>query len=159
MSEVHGGVVVAFDAPAADAVGLAALAFLPAQVARRVALASGAIALGGAPPLALGLALVEGRLLTLIAVGSVEARGPIVICERPDGGAFALGVLSIVGTGVFDGGDDGVRFEGGFAPRLDVVELLQRIESAVWITRAPRSPSSLPPPSPAPHRSTAPRGA
>lgn len=150
--------MVRFDAVAADAVGLAALAFLPADVARRVALSSGAIALGGAPPLALGLGLVEGRLLTLVTVGAVEARGPVVICERPEGGSFALGVHAIVATGVFDGGDDGVHVEGGFAPRLDVVELLQRIESAVWVTRAPRSPSSLPPPSPPP-RSTHTRGA
>jgi hypothetical protein len=158
LSASLGGVVVRFDAVAADGVGLAALAFLPAEVARRVALASGAIALGGAPPLALGLALVEGRLLTLVAVGAVEARGPIVICERPEGGAFALGVQGIVGTGVFDGGDEGVHVDGGFAPLLDVVELLQRIEAAVWVTRAPRSPSSLPPPSPPPHPTEA-RGA
>ncbi len=147
----HGGVVVRFDPAAADAVGVAALSFLPADVARRAAHASGATVLGGSPPLALGLALVEGRLLTLVSIGTVEARGAVVVCDRPDGGAFALGVLAIVGSGLFESEGDGVRVGREVARPLDVLELLRRIEAAVWVTRAPRSPSSsLPPSSPRP---------
>lgn len=147
MTGVRGGLVVRFDAQAADAVGLASLAFLPASVARRVGVTSAIVTLGGSPPVRLGLAVVDGRLLTLLAIGPVEAHGPAVICDRPGAEPLALAVAAVVASGVFDAVDDGVHVPGGVAPEMHLAPLLDRIEAAVWVQRAGRAPSSAPPPS------------
>jgi hypothetical protein len=141
-----GGVVVRFDAAAAQALGRSPLAFLPVASARRMAFASSAVHLGGAPPLALGLALVEGRLLTLVAVGEIAPRGPVVVCERAEGEPFALGVEEVVASGLFPASAGGVLgFDAAPLPPFDVEVLLTQLESAVWLQRTDRPPSSMPP--------------
>lgn len=148
MSDGRGGLVVRFDAQAADEVGLASLAFLPASVARRVGLTTAVVALGGTSPVRLGLGVVDGRLHTLLAIGPVAPRGPVVICDRPGTEPIALAVADVVASGVFEVVEDGVHVPGGVAPELHLAPLLDRIEAAVWVQRAGRPPSSLPPPSP-----------
>ncbi len=141
------GVIVRFDDLAALEVGLPGRVFLPVEIVRRLAFASSTLALGGASPLTLGLALVEGRLLTHVALGELRQDGPVVVCDRPELEPFALGVLEIVATGVFDASDEGVLGFGDPIPTLDVADLFERIEPGVWLTRS-EGPHSSPPPPP-----------
>jgi hypothetical protein len=130
------GVVVRFDPIAAEAAGIPSLAFVDAGVARRVALATAALDLGGAAPLRVGIALVEGRVLTSIAVGDVAPRGPVVVCERPGGEPVALAVRAVVASGVLARSGGEILAPGGGAARaLDVAALLAHIEGAVWAPR------------------------
>jgi len=131
-------VVVRLDARAADVAGLPDLGWIPAETARRVAFASSTATLAEDGGIALGLALVEGRLVTLVGLGGVGPRAPIVLCARPDGDLIALAVDTIVSSGRFDLGAEGETVQLGdeIATRIDVDALVQRLEAAFWIADA-----------------------
>lgn len=139
-------IVVRFDAASAQEAGLPALAWIPATTARRVAFASATTTLGASGGVSLGLAHVEGRLLTLVAIGKTGPRAPVVLCARPEADVVALAVDRIVASGRFDDADAGtviVGDERAFA--LDVVALTARLEAAFWIADATPERSSLVP--------------
>lgn len=127
--------------------GPSAATWIPATVAQRVALASATTLLGVSGGVALGLALSEGRLLTLIAFGRVAPRAPIVICARPDGDVFALAVAAIVASGRFDdvGEDGAVSAFGETAAAIDLPAILGSLEAAFWIAEPASDRLSLVP--------------
>lgn len=142
-----GAVVLRLDGPGAEALGLPSLAFLPAAIARRVALAAATIELGGAPPLLVGLAAIEGRVVTVIGVGALRPRGAVVLCERPGAEPIALAVDEVVTSGVLPLRGASVEVPGGrgLARELHLAALVARVEEAVWAPRV-RGASSAPSP-------------
>jgi hypothetical protein len=143
-----GGIVVRFDAQAAEAAGLPGLAWIPAALARRVGAASATITLGSTAGISLGLALVEGRLTTLVGLGTVAARPSVVVVSRPDGEPWALAVSELVQSGrldVADGEEHAILLEGAKVARLDVDAMTTRLEAAFWIADpAPERLSLIP---------------
>lgn len=128
------GVVIRFDAAAAREAGVPAVAWVPAATARRVAFASATTTLGQAGGISLGLALVEGRLLTLVGFGPIGPRAPVVLCARPEADVFALAVATIVASGRFDDADDGGIVVGDErVAELDLGAITVRLEAAFWI--------------------------
>jgi hypothetical protein len=140
------GLVVRFDEDAARAAGVPALAWIPATTARRVAHASSTTTLGESNGISLGLAHVEGRLLTLVAFGKTEPHAPVVLCARPEADLLAVAVTQIVASGRFDDADDGaVMVSGERAAALDVVAITSRLEAAFWIADATPERASIVP--------------
>ncbi len=140
------GVVIRLDAVAAREARLPALGWIPAAVARRVAFASATTTLGAAGGISLGLALVEGRLVTLVGCGPIGPRAPLVLCARPDADIFALAVESIVASGRFDDAGDGdIIAAGERVAELDLTAISVRLEAAFWIADATPARASLMP--------------
>lgn len=138
------GVVVRLDGDAAREAGVPAIAWIPAEIARRVAFASTTTTLGSTRGISLGLALVEGRLLTLVGFGAVGPRPPVVLCARPDADVYALAVATIVASGRFDDADDGgVVAAGEHVAELDLSAITVRLEAAFWIADAMPERASL----------------
>jgi len=132
------GVIVRIDARTAEAAGVPETAWLPATIVRRVALASSTTTLGTSSGISLGLALVEGRLLTLVGFGVTGPRAPVVLCTQGEGDMLALAVETIVASGRFDDvGDEGaVRFIDKIVWPLDLASVMARLEAAFWIEDA-----------------------
>ncbi len=143
---VSAGIVVRLDPAAARAAGVPAIAWIAAEIARRVAFASSTTTLAAASGIALGLALVEGRLLTLVGFGPVGPRAPIVLCARSDAEVFALAVTRIEASGRFDDAGDGrIHFAGERVDELDLAAITTRLEAAFWIADgAPERVSMVP---------------
>lgn len=157
------GIIVRFDEQAARAAQVPRLAWIPATIARRVAFASATTTLGTSGGISLGLAHVEGRLLTMLAFGETGPHAPVVICARPEADMVALAVSQIVASGRFDdadpgpavpaaadgsverGGERGVIIGDERAARLDVDAITSRLESALWIADATPERTSLVP--------------
>src|ERR1700678_3554938 len=75
------------------------LRFVPAPVAMRVAPAPRLTSVPGAPPELAGIAVHEGAVVPVVAVG--EARGDMVVCQHA---GELVGIMGgeVVRTGTFD---------------------------------------------------------
>ena len=148
--EAHerGGVLLRF----ADETNEAALGFVPASEAARLAALSTIVAVPGLRLPALGIALADGAVVTVLCLGAgaaptpryepdeawpVPGAGRAVVC-RLDGLEVALTGGTVLATGVFDAapGGGGVLWRGEVAPVLDVRALYAQAETAVWADRA-----------------------
>jgi hypothetical protein len=145
-----------------DGGGRAALGFVPAAVASRLAALASLTPVPGVPPPAVGIALADGVVVTVLAVG----RSPAPPAYEPDDGwpvpgadrallcrvgglDLALTGGVVLATGVFDAAPGGgVVWRGAPVPALDVAALYAQAEAAVWADRVQRS--SPPPAAPRP---------
>jgi len=150
--------------------GHSALAFVPAAVAARLVSLSSLTPVPGARPPALGIALADGAVVTVLGVGHsgssphgaaaarpayepdddwpVPGADRALLC-RVGGLDLAITGGVVLATGVFDadplGG--GVLWRGAPVPVLDVAALYAQAEAAVWAGRAAgmtRRPSEAP---------------
>lgn len=143
--------------------GGAALGFIPAEVARRLTAVASLTPVPGARPPALGIALADGAVVTVLRVGQagperrpayapgddwlVPGADCAVLCQV-GGFDVALTGAVVVATGVFDeaAGHEGVLWRGEVVPVLDVRALYAQAEAATWAARAvhasaaPRAP-------------------
>lgn len=69
------------------------------------------------PGTALGMTLIDGRVIPVITVGS--DKGPLLLCEEA-GERVALTGLTILGSGSYPPADGGVSIDGRYVARLDV---------------------------------------
>lgn len=145
--EGSAGVVVRFDAEAARVARFPRTAWIPASIARRVAFAATTTTLGVAGGITLGLALVEGRLLTLVGFGPIGPRPAVVLCTRGETDGFAFAVEEVVASGLFDDarGEDVIALAGEPIDRLDLDAVIARLEAAFWIADATPERLSLVP--------------
>jgi hypothetical protein len=167
--EERGGVLLRYGAPDADGGAREALAFVPAEVALRLTDLAAFTEVPGAPPPARGIALVDGEVVTILAVGlgepartktayrsgedwPVPGADRAILCSV---GAQRVALIGgvVVATGVFDAcGEDAVTFRGERVPTLDVRALHAQAEKAIWAQRAsssrpkPRGQSAPPTP-------------
>ncbi|HEY8088382.1 MAG TPA: hypothetical protein VIF09_11070 [Polyangiaceae bacterium] len=116
----RGGVVVRVDGE---------LRFLPAAVALKVTPAPKVTTVPGAPPELVGIALHEGVVVPVMAVGA--ARGEMIVCQHA---GELLGVVGgeVVGTGLFDVVSDRpdlVDVGGKHARPLDLATLYARVQA------------------------------
>jgi hypothetical protein len=106
------------------------LRFVPAPLAVRVAPAPRVTAVPGAPAELLGIAVHEGAVIPVIAVG--VARTEMVVCQHA-GELLGLVGGEVVGTGSFgvvEDRPDLVVVGGARARPLDVAALYARVQSS-----------------------------
>jgi chemotaxis signal transduction protein len=106
-----------------------ALRFAPATVALRVVEPPRVTVVPGAPPALLGVALHEGLVVPVVAIGS--ARGDMVVCQHA-GELVGLVGAEVVRTGSFAraaGSLDRVEHEGKSVEPLDVGAIYAQVQS------------------------------
>jgi hypothetical protein len=106
-----------------------ALRFAPATVALRVVAPPRVTPVPGAPPALLGVALHEGLVVPVVAIGS--ARGDMVLCQHA-GELVGLVGGEVVATGSFaraGGALDRVEHEGETVEPLDVSAIYAQVQS------------------------------
>jgi hypothetical protein len=116
-----GGVVVRTDG---------VLRFLPATVAIRVASLPRVTPVPGAPPELVGVAMHEGAIVPVVAIGSL--RGEMIVCQHA---AELIGLVGaeVVCTGSFEvaaHGEDAVVLKGERVEPLDVAAIYARVQSS-----------------------------
>ncbi len=114
------------------------LRFLPAALAARIAPAPRVTAVPGAPPDLLGIAMHEGTIVPVVAIGL--ARAEMVVCQHA---GELVGLLGgeVVRAGRFEsveGRADLVRVDGELARQLDVGALYARVQTGGRPPRAVR---------------------
>ncbi len=123
------------------------LHFLPATVATKVLPMPGVARVPGAPEELVGVALVEGEMVPVVAIGELERRGsrrppagtrpradnrPLLVCTY-HGERVGLVGLQIVATGLFDAPDaEQVVHEGVAASLFDVGAVVGRLREGRW---------------------------
>jgi hypothetical protein len=136
--------------------------FVPADVATRLGPLSTVTEIAGVRDPALGIALTDGRVVTVLALAGERSRAeeprggaregrayrerPVpgsdraVFCDL-DGEIVALTGGEVVATGLFEPDEgDGVLWRGERVPRLDVRALYAQAEAAIWAARATAAP-------------------
>ena len=123
------------------------LYFLPATIAAKVLPMPGIARVPGAPPELVGVALVEGEMVPVVAIGDLDARGsrrpppadrsradnrPILVCTYL-GERVGLVGLVIVATGRFATSDgSSVEHAGVRAALFDVGAVFSRLREHRW---------------------------
>lgn len=123
------------------------LFFLPASIATKVLPMPNVARVAGAPALLVGVALVDGETLPVVAVTDLDARGsrrpppadgvradnrPLLVCTLA-GDKVGLVGLSIVKTGRFEAADpSAVEHEGETATVFDVAAVVARLREHRW---------------------------
>lgn len=157
-AQARGGVLLRYTAPDPGGAGREALAFIPAEVALRLADFTAFTEVPGALPPARGIALVDGEVVTILAVGLGAPPRPVRTRPYRPGEdwkvpgaerAILCGVgaqrVALVGgvvitTGLFEAcGEDAVLWNDEPVPTLDVRELHAQAEKAIWAQRAASS--------------------
>lgn len=126
-----------------------ALHFLPASIATKVLPMPVVARVPGAPEELVGVALVEGEMVPVVAIGELERRGgsrrppagsrpradnrPLLVCTY-HGERVGLVGLQIVATGLFDAssGADQVVHDGVSASLFDVGAVVARLREGRW---------------------------
>jgi len=111
-----------------------ALRFVPASVAQRILRKT---VISTVPGTELAMTLVEGRVVSVLSLGST--RRELLVCDV-EGEAVALAGLGIVASGFYAAHPDGVRVGLEIVPLLDVAAELRRIEQRLWAERIESEP-------------------
>ena len=103
------------------------LHFIPSSVARRVVTRP---AVSRVPGTELGLSLIQGRIMAVIALGPSPGNGgaDLVVCDVQTD-SVALSGLEVISSGVYDRSADGVLRDGQSVPELDVATEVLRFET------------------------------
>jgi hypothetical protein len=107
-----------------------ALSFLPAETAESV------VPLPTLSPVAntpLQMALVNGRVVTVLALGSPT--GVLVLCSIEEE-TLGISGLEVEVAGAFDAAERGVLIDGRHVPELELGHLLRSLEPAFELTLA-----------------------
>jgi chemotaxis signal transduction protein len=107
-----------------------ALRFLPASAVLRMASTPPITGVPGGPPGLLGIALHDGAILPVVAIGS--ARHPMVVCQY-SGELLGLVGAEVVRTGLFEVASvqpDAVEYEGRIASLLDLTALYGTVQGS-----------------------------
>jgi hypothetical protein len=119
--------------------------FIPASAALKIAPAPRVTSVPGAPPELVGIALHEGAIVPVVAIGPL--RGTMVVCHHA-GELLALIGGEVVRTGLFDAvpdQQDAVVHAGEIAPALDLAALYERIQAKARVVSRVRDSLREPP--------------
>ena len=121
--------------------------FLPATIAFKVLPMPDVARVPGAPEELVGVALVEGEMVPVVAIGELDTRAsrrvgsaeqrradnrPMLVCDYL-GERVGLVGLEIVATGTFDAEAPGQVIHGGVAaPLFDVGAIVGRLREGRW---------------------------
>ncbi|GAC1537006.1 MAG: hypothetical protein NVS3B10_29120 [Polyangiales bacterium] len=121
--------------------------FLPASIASRVLPMPGVARVPGAPGDLVGVTLVEGEMVPVVAIGELDGRGsrrppptgrpradnrPMLVCVVM-GERVGLVGLEIVATGFFaPAAPEGVVYGNAAVPLFDVGAVVARLRDARW---------------------------
>jgi hypothetical protein len=123
-----GGVVVETDA---------GLFFVPASVALKfVAMPPKVLTVPDAPPGLLGVALIDGTVIPVVAVG--PARDTMLVCTHL-GEPIGLVGHTVVASGTFEPAQDlpgSVRCKAGIAKTMDLSSLAASLSKNAWAGRS-----------------------
>jgi hypothetical protein len=113
------------------------LHFVPASVALAISPAPEITRVPGAPEQLLGVALHDGDVVPVIAIGA--ARGAMLVCSYLGEKLGFMGA-DIEGTGLYEPDGDGdkrdaVRHRGESARSLDIATLYARVQGEGWAGR------------------------
>jgi hypothetical protein len=113
-----------------------ALVFIPASIALRISAHPEIVRVPGAPSELLGMAVNEGEILPVVAIGS--DRGPMVVCIHASELVGLVGGV-VIGSGIFpmaeEAASDEVSFGGETARTLDVARIFDRLRGGAWAGR------------------------
>lgn len=113
------------------------LAFVPASVASSVVQLGPIADVPGLPPPALGVALAEGRVATVISLSATNTASTAVLCDI-DGDLVAFVADEIVAVGSFPTSPGGVMYGATHVAELDARGLYAELEGTLWAARAVR---------------------
>jgi hypothetical protein len=105
------------------------LCFVPASVALRIAPPPRVTAVPGSPPEVVGVALHEGAIVPVVAIG--DARGEMVVCQHA-GELLGLVGAEVLGTGAFEVVPEHptmIRVGAQAVRPLDIAGVYARVES------------------------------
>lgn len=110
--------------------------FLPASIAIKVLPMPVVARVPGGPPDLVGVALVEGEMVPIVAVSELApSRGrdnrPMLVCSHLGERVGIVGI-EIVTTGKFSGDESGIEHEGERVGAFDVAAVLARLRDARW---------------------------
>jgi hypothetical protein len=109
--------------------------FVPATIAVKVAPVPEIARVPGAPPDLLGIALVDGDIVPVVALEQeVATARALLICQFLD---EPLGLLAgaVVRSGAFEADGDGALYEGERARPLDFAAMYARLHAGSWAGR------------------------
>jgi hypothetical protein len=113
--------------------------FVPAEVAVSITLIPGIVPVAGLVPPAVGIAMTEDRVVTVLSVGE-EPGDEAIVCEV-DGGWVALNGGRVLACGRFNEvaeADDCIDWNGEVVESIDLAGLLVAAETAIWRARGMR---------------------
>jgi len=118
------------------AVGAGALFFLPATIAMKVLPVPEVARIPGAPADLVGVALVEGDMIPIIALDEAHSFGAAMLLCNCMGERLGLVGLEVVATGRFDldggGKGDDVTHHDETARLFDVASVIARVREGRW---------------------------
>jgi hypothetical protein len=106
------------------------LSFLPANVAMKIMAVPDVARVPGGPRELLGVAIVDGETLPVIAAS--EARPSAMVVLQYMGERIGLVGVDVVATGRFEPLGDGVKHEGVEARPFDLAALVGRVRETRW---------------------------
>jgi hypothetical protein len=111
------------------------LYFVPAHAAERVVPVPQVARVPGAHPDLVGIALVDGTILPVVAIGS--GRGGMLVVSYM-GEPIGLVGADVLATGTFEAAGDGasVRHDGRFAKPLDLTAIYAHLQAGSWAGRS-----------------------
>jgi hypothetical protein len=117
----------------------AGLAFVPATTAVSVVQLGPLADVPGLPRPALGVALADGRVATVISLASADAPAPstAVLCEI-DGDLVTFVADEVLAVGSFPTEAGVVRYGAALVPDLDARGIYAELEGTLWAARAVR---------------------
>jgi hypothetical protein len=115
------------------------LHFIPSSVARRVVARP---AVSRVPGTELGLSLIQGRVMAVLALGrpgvtETSTHAELVVCDLTTD-CVAVSGLEVVASGLYPSAVQGVTVEGRLVPELDIAREVQRFEADLLLRRAQR---------------------
>jgi len=108
--------------------------FVPAEIASKVVPLPDVARMPGAPAELQGVALVDGAMIPVLAIGREMPRGarrPMLVCTVL-GEKVGLVGMEIVASGRFESAPDGVECNGVVARELDVAAAIARVREGRW---------------------------
>jgi chemotaxis signal transduction protein len=113
--------------------------FVPASVAIKVEPVPDIARVPGAPPDLLGIALVDGDIVPVLALDDALRARPgsaraLLVCHFL-GETVGLLATSVVRTGVFSGDGESILYEGERALPLDLTAMFARLHAGSWAGR------------------------
>ncbi len=113
-----------------------ALIFIPASIALRISAHPEVVHVPGAPSELLGMAVSEGEILPVVAIGGDRAQ--MVVCMHASELVGFVGG-AVIGSGIFPTADgassDAVSFGGETALTLDIARIFGRLRGGAWAGR------------------------
>ena len=110
--------------------------FIPAEFVQRILRR---VAISAVPGTPLGLTFYQGRVISVLALGS--HRDELLVCDV-QGELVALSGLRVLASGFFEAAAEGVRVDAQVVPAFDIVSEVASWEQRFWSDVRPKGEQS-----------------